>query len=559
MAVNSDAADAAEGGVDDPGRSRVDALLRARKIPLAPTSRLAFVVLIAILALAAALAVTSRVIYDRNENRLLELRVKELGLVLTAAVNSTETPVASAAAFADATGGSPAKFQTYAKPLVGPKNQFASLSLWSPHSSAATPVAVAGQAPVIESQPVRARTMLATAEKGQLAVVNELSSSAGPNVGYAFASGGYVVYAQRALLPNRHSRLEANSAFSDLDYAFYLGHRMNTADLLVSDAAKLPLHGRTASEVTPFGSSRLMLVITPRGSLGGAFFQRLPWLIAAFGLVIALAAAVLTDRLVQRRRRAEELARSLDQSVAENQRLYAEQRGIAQQLQHALLPEALPTFDGLEASVRYLPGTLGLDVGGDWYDVVAIDEATLMLVVGDVSGRGLRAATTMASLRSTAIAYAADGDSPGVILAKLDRLVRAGPHDYFATVLCARIEIDTHRVTLASAGHLAPLLLDGAGPRFVEFKTGAPVGAVEGPEYDETNFTVGNAATLIAYTDGLVERRGEVLDTGFERLREAAVTAASGTVDELVSSLVNDLLEAENSDDTAIVAVRWRD
>jgi serine phosphatase RsbU (regulator of sigma subunit) len=515
--------------------------------------------LIAILALAAALAVASRIIYDRNENRLLNLRVEELGLVLTAAVNSTETPVASAAAFANATGGSPAKFQTYAKPLVGQKNQFASLSLWSPHSSSATPVAVAGPAPVIESQPSRARAMLATAEKGQLAVVNELSSSAGPNIGYAFASGGYVVYAQRTLLPDRHSRLQANSAFSDLDYAFYLGNRMDKADLLASDAAKLPLRGRTATEVTPFGSSKLTLVITPNGSLGGVFFQRLPWLIAAFGLVIALAAAVLTDRLVQRRRRAEDLARSLDQSVAENQRLYAEQRGIAQELQHALLPEALPAFDGLEASVRYLPGTLGLDVGGDWYDLVSLDATTLMLVVGDVSGRGLRAATTMASLRSTAIAYAADGDSPGVILAKLDRLVRSGPHDYFATVLCARIEIDSHLVTVASAGHLAPLLLDAAGPRFVEFKTGAPVGAVDAPEYHEAKFTVGRGATLIAYTDGLVERRGEVLDIGLERLRGAAVTAASGTVDELVSSLVNDLLEADNSDDTAIVAVRWQD
>src|ERR1700735_2828233 len=140
--------------------------------------------------------------------------------------------------------------------------------------------------------------MLRTAEKGQLAVVNELNSSAGPNVGYAFASGGYVVYAQRTLLPSRHSRLESNSAFSDLDYAFYLGHRRDTSNLLVSDATRLPLQGRTASEMTPFGSSKLTLVITPHGSLGGAFFQRLPWLIAAFGPVIALAAAVLTDRLV---------------------------------------------------------------------------------------------------------------------------------------------------------------------------------------------------------------------------------------------------------------------
>jgi serine phosphatase RsbU (regulator of sigma subunit) len=560
MAVNTDTADSAGSGVE-PGQAPVDvdAVLASGRASFAPTSRLAVVVLVAMLAIAAALAIASHVIYDRNENRLLDLRVKELGLVLTAAVNATETPVASAAAFANATDGSPSKFEAFAKPYVGPKSQFTSLSLWSPHNSVAKPVAVAGPAPVIESQPQRARAMLAVSEKGQLAVVNELSASAGPNIGYAFASGGYVVYAQRAILPNRHSRLEANSAFADLDYAFYLGRRMDGSDLLVTDAASLPLRGRTAGEVTPFGSSELTLVIAPHGSLGGMFFERLPWVIAAFGLVIALAAALLTDRLVQRRRRAEELARSLDHSVAENQRLYAEQRGIAQELQHALLPEALPTFEGLDASVRYLPGTLGLDVGGDWYDVVALDPGTLVLVVGDVSGRGLRAATTMASLRSTAVAYAADGDSPGVILEKLDRLVHSGPHDYFATVLCARIEIDSHRVTVASAGHLAPLVLDAAGPRFVEFKTGAPIGAVERPEYDETILTVGKAATLIAYTDGLVERRGEVLDIGLDRLRDAAVTAAAGSVDELVSSLVNELLETDNSDDTAIVAVRWRD
>ena len=83
-------------------------------------------------------------------------------------------------------------------------------------------------------------------------------------------------------------RSASNSAFADLDYAFYLGGRMDASDLLVTDAARLPLRGRTASEVTPFGSSKLTLVIAPHGSLGGTFFQRLPWVIGAFGLVIAL-------------------------------------------------------------------------------------------------------------------------------------------------------------------------------------------------------------------------------------------------------------------------------
>ena len=557
MAVETDFANRAQ-EQSDPGKTRAEDVLGARGVSLTPGSRLAFVVLILLLAVTAAFAITAHIIYDRNETRLLELRAKELGLVLTAAVNDTATPVASAAAFANATNGSPAKFRVFTRQYVGPKNQFGSMSLWSPHSSAATPVAVVGPAPAIESQPARTRAMLAAAGKGRLVVVNELTGSR-PNIGYASSSNGYVVYAQRDLLANRHSRLEGNSAFSDLYYAFYLGRRPDSSDLLVTDATKLPMTARTASEVTPFGTSnsRVTLVISPRGSLGGSFFERLPWVIAGFGLVIALAAALLTDRLVQRRRRAERLARSLDQSVAENQRLYAEQRGIAQELQHALLPEALPTFDGLDASVRYLPGTLGLDVGGDWYDVVSLGPRTLMLIVGDVSGRGLRAATTMASLRSTAIAYAADGDGPGVVLAKLDRLVRSVPHDYFATVLCARIEIDAHRVTIASAGHLAPLILDEAGSRFVEFKAGAPVGAVQGTHFDETTVMVGRAATLIAYTDGLVERRGEVLDVGLERLRGAAVTASAGSVDDVVSSLVNDLLKAENSDDTAIIAVRW--
>lgn len=543
----------------DPRSTSVDAVLRARDRSLAPKSRLAVAVFIVILGVAAVLAVTSHEIYDHNEDRLLNLRVRELGLVLTAAVNATETPVASAAAFANATEGSPAKFREFAKVYVGPHRQFSSLSLWSPSSSTSSPLAFVGSSPVIQSEPGHAKAMLAATRLGRLAVINELNSSAGPSIGYAFASGDYVAYARQKLLPSRHSRLQANSAFADLNYAFYLGHTRNSANLLVTNASTLPLRGPTASELTPFGSSRLLLVITPRDSLGGTFFERLPWLILAFGLGIALAAAVLTDRLVQRRRRAEDLARSLDHSVAENQRLYAEQRGIAQELQHALLPEALPALEGLEASVRYLPGTQGLDVGGDWYDVVSLEPATVVLVVGDVSGRGLRAATTMASLRSTAVAYAADGDDPGPILEKLNRLVRSGPHDYFATVLCARVEIESHRVTVASAGHLAPLVLDGAGARFVEFRAGAPVGVAESSQYVETTITVGEAATVIAYTDGLVERRGEVLDTGLERLRDAALKAVADPLELLVAHLVEDLLQDENSDDTAILAVRWRD
>src|SRR6202035_4731515 len=99
---------------------------------------------------------------------------------------------------------------------------------------------------------------------------------------------------------------------------------------------------RQASNTVPFGDSAFTLIVTPRDSLGGTFFELLPWLIAVVGTALSLAAALLTDRLQRRRRGAEELAINLDRVAEENRRLYAEQRDIAQTLQHALLPESLP-------------------------------------------------------------------------------------------------------------------------------------------------------------------------------------------------------------------------
>jgi len=550
-----------EGGAEAHAGASVDAQLDERPFELGSfPSRLAVAVLIAILVVTAAFALAAHDIYDHNETRLLDLRVGELGLVLAAAVQDTETPVSSAAALAGVTDGNPRSFRLFAAPQVGPTRQFASLSLWSLHGSPVAPAVVVGPAPLIESQPTRARSLLATLARrpNQLAVVNELNSRT-PMLAYAIASepGGWVVVAERPLPADRHSRLEANSAFDDLNYAFYLGRGARSANLLVTDVPVVPLRGRTATDVVAFGDSALTVVVTPRGSLGGTFFEDLPWLIVAIGAVIALAALLLTDRLVRRRRGAEELARSLDLAAEENRRLYAEQRGIAQTLQHALLPEALPELDGLETSVRYRPGISGIDVGGDWYDVVALDAETAVLIVGDVSGRGLRAATTMASLRSAAIAYAVEGHGPGTLLAKLDRLVRSTPHDYFATILCAQVQIGAHSVTLASAGHYAPLLADADGVRFADLRVGAPVGAGDGTPYEEVTVTVGARATLLAYTDGLIERRGEVVDVGLARLRDSAA-AAAGSLDEVVSRLIADLAHDEGDDDTAVLGVRWR-
>jgi serine phosphatase RsbU (regulator of sigma subunit) len=511
------------------------------------------------LAVTAALAVITLELYDRNETRLLDLRARELGLVLTAVVPAIQTPIASAAALADATGGDVQKFRTFMKPQVGPGRQFSSVSIWRVGASHPVPLSVVGAAPALPSQKARA-AFSPRAQKGQLKVIGLLRAQH-PSIGYEFASPGvkraYAIYAESPLPKSRRSKLERNSAFSDLNYAVYLGRSRRNRDLLVTSLVHLPITARNASRTVPFGDSKLTLVVTPKGSLGGTFFKSLPWIVAISGILIALAAAMITDRLARGRQRAEQLADDLDLVAAENERMYTEQRNIAQTLQHALLPDALPEVSGLRVSARYVPATSGVEVGGDWYDVVAAGEHRVLLVIGDVSGHGLRAATTMASLRHATLAYAAHDPRPAAVLSRLSDFVNSGPHDYFATVLCAMVDVDGHRLTVASAGHLPPLLIDGDDGRYVEMDVSVPIGVERDSPYHEVTVQVPPNATLVAFTDGLVERREEVVDTGLERLRDAA-TAQRLPLDDLVEKLPDDLAFADHHDDTAIVGIQWQ-
>ena len=327
-------------------------------------------------------------------------------------------------------------------------------------------------------------------------------------------------------------------------------------DLLVSDLKTLPLRGQTASIAIPFGSNSFTFVVNARHPLVGSFAERLPWLIAIIGVLLSIGAALLTVRLIQRRTHAEELADSLEEVADENRRLYSEQRSIAQTLQHALLPEALPKIRGLETGARYEAGVEGVDIGGDWYDLIALDEHRLLLVVGDVSGRGVRAAATMASLRYAIHAYAAQDDPPATILTKLSKLVNVGSTGQLATILCALVDVEAHELTVTSAGHLPPLLIsDGIG-KFITSSVGVPIGVNTGATYTSTAVSTPPASTLLAFTDGLVERRGESIDTGLARLQDAA-TANHSDLDGLLSRLLE--LRHGGDDDTAIAGLRWLD
>jgi anti-sigma regulatory factor (Ser/Thr protein kinase) len=220
---------------------------------------------------------------------------------------------------------------------------------------------------------------------------------------------------------------------------------------------------------------------------------------------------------------AEELARRASIAV-ENARLFARQRTVSETLQQSLLPERLPEIPGLTTAARYVPGGPDVDIGGDWYDVMQLPGAGIGLALGDVVGRGERAAALMGQLRNAVRAYAFEGRRPAEVLAQVNGLLLDAGSEHMATMIYGVLDTETGEFCYVNAGHPPPLLLtpDGAAT-FLGSSNGPPVGSLPTARYAEAGTHLHPGSTLLLYTDGLVEDRSLPLDEGLERLRDAAV------------------------------------
>jgi PAS domain S-box-containing protein len=235
--------------------------------------------------------------------------------------------------------------------------------------------------------------------------------------------------------------------------------------------------------------------------------------------------------------------------------VYEREHTIAETLQRSLLPERLPRIDGLEIAARYLPAGRGAAVGGDWYDALERADGRVALVVGDVVGHGLRAAATMGQLRNAFRAYGLTEASPAQVMARVNRLVMSGEEEAMATVLYLVLDRETGEVTFASAGHPPPLVLTAAGAHFLEGGRSVPVGAAEPGVFREASADLPPGASLLLYTDGLVERRDTPLEHRLDVLAEAAGRAEGG-LEALCDSVLEGVLGREvPSDDVALLAV----
>jgi anti-sigma regulatory factor (Ser/Thr protein kinase)/putative methionine-R-sulfoxide reductase with GAF domain len=231
-------------------------------------------------------------------------------------------------------------------------------------------------------------------------------------------------------------------------------------------------------------------------------------------------------------------------------------RTAALALQRSLLPTRLLPLPGVELAARYVPGHHA-GVGGDWYDVFALPGGWIGIAVGDVAGHGLASAVVMGRLRSALRAYALICDDPADVLCHLDRKVHHFEAGNMATVVYAMITPDRRTIHLSLAGHLPPMLVHPDGrvdmltvPPDRPLGTGTPVN-------DRRRHSVPFPpdSVLVCYTDGLIERRGEIIDAGLERLRS---TIRPGTAEEVCAAIMATIGDRQSSDDIALLAAHHR-
>src|SRR4051794_24296753 len=478
--------------------------------------RAAGLVAVVILVVTAVLAVLTAQVNARAERDLLHRRVGQAGTVLTTQTAVLATQLAAAGQVAPATNANPDAFRRFAQARISGSTGM-SLSLWRTGGGGQVEqLAVQGPEPAGPHGDGFAAFLSGVPADGALAVSGILPGDPAP-LGYALRpagdTAGLVVYAESALPPDRRIRVPPDQAFGGLDFGVYLG-RSTATDRLLYSTGSVPIPGKAARTQVPFGDTAITVVASSPTSLTGWLSSVLPWIVVGVGVVLAGAAAATTAAIVRRRAQAERLA-------AENERLYRQQRGIAGTLQHALLP-VVPVLDGLEIAARYVAGVDDLDVGGDWYDVIGRGPGCCLFVVGDISGRGLPAATTMAELRFAVRAYLAQGDDITVVLPKLRRLLDVGVDHQFATVLLGELDTGTGRLRLVTAGHFPPVLLANGRARSLEVPVAPPVGVEDPAPPAAAELALPATGTLLAFTDGLVDRRGEIIDTGLDRLRAAA-------------------------------------
>lgn len=249
------------------------------------------------------------------------------------------------------------------------------------------------------------------------------------------------------------------------------------------------------------------------------------------------------------------IAQALDRA-----RLYDIKHRLAQGLQEALLPHSLPAVAGLDVVARYLPATRGMDIGGDFYDLIRLGDTAAAAVIGDVQGHNVAAAALMGQVRTGVHAHATLGEPPDQVLSATNRLLTDLDPGLFCSCLYVHLDFARRRVSLASAGHPPPLVrLAGLRTAPLDVTPGPLLGVMPGAEYPVTEIPLTAGLLLLLYTDGLVETPGTDFDDSLAELAGHLAVADDRDLDHLIDTLLEEVRPARlRTDDIAVLVLKDR-
>ena len=252
---------------------------------------------------------------------------------------------------------------------------------------------------------------------------------------------------------------------------------------------------------------------------------------------------------------AEDLARRAAVSI-DNSELHSETLAVAVQLQHAVLPATLPAIEGCDVAACYSPSGR-TEVGGDFYDVIALPDGRVVIFVGDVMGRGVQAAASMAQMRAAVRAYIAVDPRPDVVLTKLDTMLSHYGDDQFVTLVYLLADVATNSLLMANAGHPAPILVRAdSSVEHLPSADGGPLAINEGRRRRQHRLVFEPGDSILVFTDGLIERRTEDIDQGRARLSAALGALAETDLHRDLREIIAAVVDDTHNDDVAAVALR---
>jgi serine phosphatase RsbU (regulator of sigma subunit) len=246
----------------------------------------------------------------------------------------------------------------------------------------------------------------------------------------------------------------------------------------------------------------------------------------------------------------------LASGTIDDARRLEQERLASLELQRSLLPGVLPDYEGIAVAARYLASERSNRVGGDWYDVLRLQDECFAAVVGDVMGHGLREASLMAAMRVAFHAYAIEDSSAAGIVERVDRLLARLAPDHLATAVLLVLDVGHHTMSIVNAGHPPPIRIDRDGNvELIERGRSLPLGVrPEDDRPDAGPIPLEPGTTLLLYTDGLTERIDRAGGDG-EAVLLDAIKGFHGPVDELCQRVLATLLPEHSSDDTCLLAI----